>query len=52
MAIGTAVKKVPSLAVATPQLPAQAIIKDKDTWVSSDNNLFGISREAVTGSAD
>ena len=51
MAIGTAVKKVPGLAVATPLLPAQAIIKDKDTWVSSDNNLFGVSREAVTGSA-
>ena len=52
MAIGTAVKKVPGLAVATPMLPAQAIIKDKDTWVSSDNNLFGVSREAVTGSSD
>lgn len=34
MAIGTAVKKVPGAAPATPALPPQAIIKDKDTWIS------------------
>ena len=33
MAIGTAVKRVPGLTTASPSLPAQAIIKDKDTWV-------------------
>ncbi len=36
MAIGTAVKRVPGLATATPTLPPQAIIKDKDTWLSGD----------------
>ncbi len=44
MAIGTAVKRVPGMAVASSELPAQAIIKDKDTWVSSDDNLFGAMR--------
>lgn len=32
LAIGTALKKQPGLTVATPELPAQAIIHDKDTW--------------------
>ncbi len=40
MAIGTAVKRMPGIATATPTLPPQAIIQDKDTWVSTDNNLF------------
>ncbi len=40
MAIGTAVKRVPGIATATLTLPPQAIIKDKDTWISHDNNLF------------
>jgi len=40
MAIGTAVKRLPGIATLTPNLPPQAIIKDKETWVSSDNNLF------------
>jgi uncharacterized protein YbjQ (UPF0145 family) len=40
MAIGTAVKRVSGIATATPTLPPQAIIRDKDTWVSRDNNLF------------
>jgi uncharacterized protein YbjQ (UPF0145 family) len=40
MAIGTAVKKTPGLAVATPTLPVQAIIQDKDTWIDGD---FGFS---------
>ncbi len=40
MAIGTAVKRVPGIATVTPTLPPQAIIKDKDTWISSDDNLF------------
>lgn len=34
MAIGTAVKRHPGVATATPALPPQAIIRDKDTWVS------------------
>jgi uncharacterized protein YbjQ (UPF0145 family) len=40
MAIGTAVRKLPGVAVATSQLPVQAIIQDKDTWVDGD---FGFS---------
>jgi len=40
MAIGTAVKRVPGIATVSPPLPPQAIIKDKDTWISSDDNLF------------
>jgi len=34
MAIGTAVKKVDDITTVTPTLPPQAIIKDKDTWIS------------------
>jgi uncharacterized protein YbjQ (UPF0145 family) len=34
MAIGTAVKKYAGVTTLTKTLPAQAIIKDKDTWVS------------------
>ncbi|WP_061535274.1 heavy metal-binding domain-containing protein [Collimonas arenae] len=40
MAIGTAVTKMPGFAVKTPTLPAQAIIRDKDTWIDGD---FGFS---------
>lgn len=39
MAIGTAVKKVAGMGVATQMLPAQAIIHDKDTWMDSDMGL-------------
>lgn len=40
MAIGTAVKKMPGFAVKTAALPAQAISRDKDTWIDGD---FGFS---------
>jgi uncharacterized protein YbjQ (UPF0145 family) len=33
-AVGTAVRKLPGMAVKTAALPAQAIIRDKDTWLS------------------
>jgi len=33
-AVGTAVRRCPGLSVKTPALPAQAIIRDKDTWLS------------------
>ncbi len=39
VAVGTAVKKMPGLAVATPALPAQAIVRDKDTWVSGEGGF-------------
>ena len=34
MAIGTAVKRFPNVTTLSKTLPPQAIIKDKDTWVS------------------
>lgn len=40
MAIGTAVKKMPGFAVKSAGLPAQAISRDKDTWMDGD---FGFS---------
>ena len=33
-AVGTAIRKLPGMAVKTAVLPAQAIIRDKDTWVN------------------
>jgi uncharacterized protein YbjQ (UPF0145 family) len=39
VAIGTAVKKLAGVAVHTPALPVQAIIRDKDTWVSGDGGF-------------
>jgi uncharacterized protein YbjQ (UPF0145 family) len=39
VAIGTAVKKLAGAAVATPTLPVQAIIRDRDTWVSGDGGF-------------
>jgi uncharacterized protein YbjQ (UPF0145 family) len=40
MAIGTAVKRVANLKTVTPTLPPQAIIRDKDTWISHDQGLY------------
>ncbi len=40
MAIGTAVKKLPNLAPQSAMLPPQAIIRDKDTWITSDAGMF------------
>lgn len=33
LAVGTAVRALDDLSVATPDLPAQAIIADRDTWI-------------------
>ncbi len=38
MAIGTAVKKMPSVSTTSPTLPAQAIMRDRETWFSDDAN--------------
>jgi uncharacterized protein YbjQ (UPF0145 family) len=38
-AVGTAVRKLQGMAVSTPNLPAQAIIRDKDTWLSSNGGF-------------
>lgn len=41
MAIGTAVKRFAVLKTVSPALPPQAIIRDKDTWISHEQGLFG-----------
>jgi uncharacterized protein YbjQ (UPF0145 family) len=40
MAIGTAVKKFPGVTTKSPSLPPQAIIKDKNTWISESDDGF------------
>jgi uncharacterized protein YbjQ (UPF0145 family) len=45
MAIGTAVKKSANIAPESAMLPPQAIIRDKDTWITSSNNLFITKKE-------
>jgi uncharacterized protein YbjQ (UPF0145 family) len=40
MAIGTAVKKFPGVTTKSQTLPPQAIIKDKNTWISEDSEGF------------
>jgi uncharacterized protein YbjQ (UPF0145 family) len=40
MAIGTALRRVPNISTVTATLPPQAIIKDKDTWISRGDDLF------------
>ncbi|GAC1636658.1 MAG: hypothetical protein NVS9B14_15770 [Candidatus Acidiferrum sp.] len=44
MAIGTAIKKTPGVAVSTPALPVHAIVHDKDTWIDGDFG-FSLDRE-------
>ncbi len=43
MAIGTAVKKIPGIKTQSAALPPQAIIVDKDTWISSNPVFFQTS---------
>lgn len=50
MAIGTAVKKVPGLTTLSPELPPQAVIKDKDTWIS--DAVSRIDRATMQSSSD
>jgi uncharacterized protein YbjQ (UPF0145 family) len=40
MAIGTAVRKIPGIKTQSPTLPPQAIIVDKETWISNDAISF------------
>lgn len=42
LAIGTAVKKLPGITTRTDQLPPQAIIRDKDTFVDTANLAYGV----------
>src|SRR6201996_6455917 len=39
VAVGTAVRRQAGVAVATPSLPAQAIVRDKDTWASGEGGV-------------
>jgi uncharacterized protein YbjQ (UPF0145 family) len=48
MAIGTAVKRRPGATPATATLPVQAIIRDKDTWISGDD-LFAAAVKSGGG---
>jgi uncharacterized protein YbjQ (UPF0145 family) len=41
LAIGTAVKRMDGIAPRSPQLPPQAIIRDKDTFVNTADISFG-----------
>jgi uncharacterized protein YbjQ (UPF0145 family) len=45
MAIGTAVRKVAGMQTATQMMPAQAIIRDRDTWMDGDTG-FNLLRAA------
>ena len=52
MAIGTAVKRIPGCAPATTTLPVQAIIKDKDTWISSDDIFAATTKGTPAGGGE
>ena len=41
LAIGTAVKKIDGIATKSQQLPPQAIIRDKDTFIDTANYSYG-----------
>ena len=40
LAVGTAVKRIDGMGVATPQLPIHAIVSEKDTWI---DGTFGMT---------
>jgi len=46
MAIGTAVKRFPGVTTKSDSLPAQAIINDKNTWISENAGAFGTMKKA------
>jgi uncharacterized protein YbjQ (UPF0145 family) len=49
LAIGTAVKRVDGVTTLSPQLPPQAIIRDKDTFVNTAEFSLGTSLNQRTG---
>jgi uncharacterized protein YbjQ (UPF0145 family) len=51
MAVGTAVKRQAGATPATATLPVQAIIRDRDTWISGDD-LFATAVRAASGGGD
>ncbi len=53
MAMGTAVKRIPGLSTVSPQLPPQAVIRDKDTFVNTAETSLGTSlNESRKGGGD
>ncbi len=46
LAIGTAIKKTSSAATASAQLPPQAIIRDKDTFINTVDTAYGTTLTA------
>lgn len=48
LAIGTAVKKVSNITTRSEQLPAQAIIRDKDTFIDTANLAYGVDLQSST----
>ena len=48
MAVGTAVKKLPGAKPLSPMLPVQAVIRDRDTWIS-DDEIFATQMTAESG---
>jgi uncharacterized protein YbjQ (UPF0145 family) len=51
MAIGTAIKRQENMTTVSPQLPPQAIIQDKDTWISDESQIFRGRKTSDSGSA-
>ncbi len=49
MAIGTAIKRQANLTTVSPQLPPQAIIRDKDTWISDESQIFRGQKSSDAG---
>ena len=50
MAIGTAVKRMPNVKTESAILPPQAVIQDKDTWISQQSGMMA-SKESNARSA-
>lgn len=46
LAIGTAVKKIDGITTRSPQLPPQAIIHDKNTFIDTANALYGVELQS------
>ena len=45
MAIGTAVKKIANIAPQSAMLPPQAIIRDKDTWITAGQQMVTVKKD-------
>ena len=52
MAIGTAVKRMPNVKTESALLPPQAIIQDKDTWISAQSGFMSTTEKSSRGAKD